>query len=56
MIVKRKPLNWWERLYFPAILAGLGITLRHFFRRKITMQYPEERWVVPEGYRGAPIS
>jgi len=54
MIVKRKPLNWWERLYFPAILAGLGITLRHFFRRKITMQYPEERWVVPEGYRGAP--
>jgi NADH-quinone oxidoreductase subunit I len=20
----------------------------------VTMQYPEERWVVPEGYRGAP--
>lgn len=54
MIVERKPLNWWERLYLPAILGGIQVTLRHFFRRKVTMQYPEERWVVPEGYRGAP--
>jgi len=54
MIVKRKPLNWLERLYLPAILGGLNVTLRHFFRKKVTMQYPEERWVVPEGYRGAP--
>jgi NADH-quinone oxidoreductase subunit I len=41
-------------LYLPAVLNGLRITLRHFFRRKVTMQYPEERWVVPPGYRGAP--
>jgi len=54
MIVKRKPLSWWERLYLPAILGGLNVTLRHFFRKKVTMQYPEEKWVVPEGYRGAP--
>ena len=54
MIVKRQPLSWWERLYLPAILGGLKVTLRHFFRRKVTMPYPEERWVVPEGYRGAP--
>jgi NADH-quinone oxidoreductase subunit I len=54
MIVKRKPLNWWERLYLPAILAGLRVTLGHFFRKKVTLQYPEEKWVVPEGYRGAP--
>ena len=54
MIVKRKRLNPWERLYLPAIIGGFKVTLRHFFKKKVTMQYPEERWVVPEGYRGAP--
>lgn len=54
MIVSRKPLTFWERLYLPAVWAGFKVTLRHFFRRKVTMQYPEERWVVPPGYRGAP--
>src|SRR6476661_8480055 len=54
MIVKRKKLNFWERLYLPAIIGGFKVTLRHFFKKKVTMQYPEERWVVPDGYRGAP--
>jgi NADH-quinone oxidoreductase subunit I len=54
MIVERKKLNLWERLYLPAIAGGFKVTLRHFFKRKVTMQYPEEKWVVPEGYRGAP--
>jgi NADH-quinone oxidoreductase subunit I len=54
MIIKRRQLNLWERLYLPAIIGGFKVTLRHFFKKKVTMQYPEERWVVPEGYRGAP--
>ena len=54
MIVKRPKLAWWERLYLPTVWAGFRVTLRHFFKKKVTMQYPEERWVVPEGYRGAP--
>src|ERR1035437_3660753 len=54
MIVNRKKLNFWERLYLPAVIGGFKVTLRHFFRKKVTMQYPEEKWVVPEGYRGAP--
>lgn len=54
MIVNRKPLSFWERLYIPAILGGFKVTLRHFFRKKITMQYPEQKWTVPPGYRGAP--
>jgi NADH-quinone oxidoreductase subunit I len=54
MIVPRKSLSFWERLYLPAVWGGIRVTLRHFFRKKVTMQYPEERWVVPEGYRGAP--
>ncbi|MGD0615954.1 MAG: NADH-quinone oxidoreductase subunit I [Verrucomicrobiota bacterium] len=54
MIVKRKKLNFWERLYLPAMIGGFQVTLRHFFKKKVTLQYPEEKWVVPEGYRGAP--
>jgi NADH-quinone oxidoreductase subunit I len=40
--------------YLPSVLKGMWITLRHMFRRKVTMQYPEERWQLPEGYRGLP--
>ena len=54
MIVKRDKLNFWERLYLPAVLGGFKVTIRHFFTKKVTMQYPEEKWAVPEGYRGAP--
>jgi len=54
MIVKRKALTWWERLYLPALIGGFRVTFRHFFRKKVTLQYPEEKWIVPEGYRGAP--
>jgi len=54
MIVPRKELSLWERLYLPAIIGGFKVTLRHFFKKKVTMQYPEEKWVVPPGYRGAP--
>ena len=59
MIVNRKPLTFWERLYLPAIIGGLRITFRHAWRtlfegKKVTMEYPEQKWTVPEGYRGAP--
>lgn len=54
MKVERKPLTWSERLFIPALMNGFKVTLRHFFKPKVTMQYPEERWTVPEGYRGAP--
>ena len=40
--------------YLPSILKGMWITFRHLFRRKVTMQYPEETWKLPENYRGLP--
>src|SRR5437867_4493396 len=59
--VPRTKLNWRERMYLPAIVAGLAITIKHFKnmlfgRTKITMQYPEEKWdaSLPDYYRGAP--
>ena len=58
-VVDRAPLTFYERTYLPTILGGLKVTAKHFadtvFKGKtVTMEYPEERWVVPEGYRGAP--
>ncbi len=53
-VVERKPLTLSERLYLPQIFAGLRITLKHLFAPNVTLQYPEERPVIPSGYRGVP--
>jgi NADH-quinone oxidoreductase subunit I len=52
--VERKPLTLSERAYLPQVAAGLAITLKHLFAPKETLQYPEERPVIPPGYRGVP--
>lgn len=54
IVVERKPLNWKEKTYIPQILRGLKITLINLFRAKVTLEYPEERPVLPEKYRGVP--
>lgn len=51
---KRKKMTLSERLYIPELIRGLLITFRNFFSRKVTMQYPEERWHTHKGYRGFP--
>jgi NADH-quinone oxidoreductase subunit I len=40
--------------YLPSIAKGMWITLRHIFRPKTTMQYPEQTWKLPDAYRGLP--
>jgi NADH-quinone oxidoreductase subunit I len=59
--VPRPNLNWRERAFLPAIVAGLAITWRHFMRfllgrTKVTIEYPEERRdaEMPDYYRGTP--
>jgi NADH-quinone oxidoreductase subunit I len=57
--VNRRPLTFWEKLYLPAFIGGFKVTMRHawstlFQGKKVTMEYPEQKWSVPEGYRGAP--
>jgi NADH-quinone oxidoreductase subunit I len=47
-----------DRAFLPAILKGLGVTARHFFRnvfgRKdtVTIEYPEKKPFYPERFRG----
>ena len=56
MADKRIKLSFWERLYFPEILKGLRLTLKHVFsRHTFTMQYPEQRWEPPASFRGRPV-
>lgn len=35
-------MNFWERIYLPAILGGIMITIRHLFKRSATVRYPEK--------------
>lgn len=53
-LVPRKPLSWYEELYLPAVVSGLGRTFRQMFQPDITLEYPEERPKIEEDYRGAP--
>jgi NADH-quinone oxidoreductase subunit I len=57
--LKKVELGWADRTYIWPIAIGLGITLKHFFKqlatpthKRRTIQYPEMKRAVPEGYRG----
>jgi NADH-quinone oxidoreductase subunit I len=51
-VIEHKPMNFWERMYLPAIIGGLAITIRHFFSKKATIFYPEVQREFSENYRG----
>jgi NADH-quinone oxidoreductase subunit I len=55
--VEEPKLGLLEQLYLPAIIAGLGTTVRHaidvgVFNRTLTVQFPEQRPKLPAIYRG----
>jgi NADH-quinone oxidoreductase subunit I len=41
-----------ERAYLPAIFKGMGITFSHLFKKKPTIQYPEEKRPFSQVFRG----
>ena len=51
-VVSNKEMTFFERMYLIAILKGLGITIKHFFRKKATIQYPEQVREMSPVYRG----
>jgi NADH-quinone oxidoreductase subunit I len=42
-------VNYIKRLFLWELFIGLSVTGRHLFKRKITVQYPEEK--TPQSYR-----
>lgn len=51
-VVVNKKMTWMERIYLPAIIGGLMITIKHLFKKKVTIQYPEQERPRPAVYRG----
>jgi NADH-quinone oxidoreductase subunit I len=51
-IVVKKEMNFWERIYLPAILGGIAITLKHMFKKSATVRYPEKTREFSQVYRG----
>ncbi len=51
-VVSRKEMTFLEKLYLPAILQGMFITLKHLFKKKNTVRYPEVERPRAAIYRG----
>lgn len=48
----KKPMTFMERIYLPEIARGLGITIKHFFSKKVTLEYPEKQKPFSPVFRG----
>lgn len=51
-IVSNKKMSFKEKIYLPAILGGMMITLKHWFKRAATVRYPEQERPFAPVYRG----
>ncbi len=52
---RKKDLSFWESLYITEIIKGLVLTFKNIIRPKVTMEYPEEKFIPPASYRGRPV-
>ena len=52
--MQKTRMTLWQKLYIPEIIRGLILTGKFLFRKKSTLQYPEEKHLFPVGYRGVP--
>src|SRR5690625_6040081 len=50
--VDRSPMNFWEKIYLISIFQGMWITLKHFFKKKVTYNFSEETRPFSENFRG----
>lgn len=51
-VVVKKEMSLYEKIYLPAIISGMIITFSHFFRKKPTIQYPEQTRKFSDIWRG----
>ena len=51
-VVSNKKMTFLERIYLPAVLSGIAITIKHLFRRKATVSYPEVKREFSKIWRG----
>lgn len=51
-LVVKKEMTLAERLYLPAILGGIMITIRHLFKKAATVKFPEKKREISAVWRG----
>jgi NADH-quinone oxidoreductase subunit I len=51
-LVVKKEMTLAERLYLPAILSGIVITIRHLFKKAATVKFPEKKREISAVWRG----
>lgn len=54
-VLEQDELTLAERLYIPAVAAGMLTTLKHFFKKPITIRYPEQKRYLGPVFRGQHI-
>jgi NADH-quinone oxidoreductase subunit I len=50
--VVKKKMSFMEKMYLPAIFNGMILTLKHLFKKKVTINYPEVKREFAPVYRG----
>ncbi len=50
--VDRQPMTTMEKMYIPALLKGLKITVSHIFKKKATINYPKVQRPFSAVFRG----
>jgi NADH-quinone oxidoreductase subunit I len=53
--VDRRPMTWLESIYLWNIAKGMLITIKHFFKKKVTIQYPEKTRTFSQVFRGLQV-
>jgi len=51
-VLEQEEMTFAERIYLPAIVGGMATTLKHFFSKKVTIRYPEQKRYLGPVFRG----
>ncbi len=55
VLVNRSEMTWIERIYLINIIKGMFLTFKHIFKKKPTIQYPEQKRSFSPVFRGLHI-
>lgn len=54
-VVVKRDMTLLEKMYLPAIFSGMLITIKHLFKKKATLKYPEVKRDFAPVYRGVHV-
>lgn len=50
-----RKLSFVHKLYYGEIFKGMAFSMKHVFRKKVTLEYPEKKPVLGPEFRGRPV-